>query len=237
MEHQPVETTLYSLAATAPGRPDRRSSERYLSLLRVGAIEIAGPPGALPDPEHLGRRNDDPGLFQNRCRDTAFGRAQARRPGRGRRSMGRGRSHRSRVRRADRRRRPARIHRGRAAPAPAADRNQLHGAGARGRRHGSSQGHQHLAGRNLRRAAKPIDPGRGRGRVAPRARAGGRSGEMVHRKRLRDRVQPRAAASRSWSRGSRISSSKNSAGPAPPDYSPRAPIGEAVIHRSSIFRS
>ena len=42
MEHQPVETTLYSLAATAPGRPDRRSSERYLSLLRVGAIEIAG---------------------------------------------------------------------------------------------------------------------------------------------------------------------------------------------------
>jgi len=42
LEHQPVETTLYSLAATAPGRPDRRSSERYLSLLRVGAIEIAG---------------------------------------------------------------------------------------------------------------------------------------------------------------------------------------------------
>lgn len=42
MEHQPVETTLYSLAATAPGRPDRRSSERYLSLLRVGAIQIAG---------------------------------------------------------------------------------------------------------------------------------------------------------------------------------------------------
>ena len=42
MQEQPVETTLYSLAATAPARPDRRSSERYLSLLRVGTITIDG---------------------------------------------------------------------------------------------------------------------------------------------------------------------------------------------------
>ena len=42
MKHQPVETTLYSLAVAAPRRPERRSSERYLSLLRVGAIVIAG---------------------------------------------------------------------------------------------------------------------------------------------------------------------------------------------------
>jgi hypothetical protein len=42
MQEQPVETTLYSLAASAPARPDRRSEERYLSLLRVGAITVAG---------------------------------------------------------------------------------------------------------------------------------------------------------------------------------------------------
>lgn len=42
MQEQPVETTLYSLAASAPARPDRRSDERYLSLLRVGAITVAG---------------------------------------------------------------------------------------------------------------------------------------------------------------------------------------------------
>jgi hypothetical protein len=42
MQEQPVETTLYSLAASAPARPDRRSDERYLSLLRVGAMSVAG---------------------------------------------------------------------------------------------------------------------------------------------------------------------------------------------------
>lgn len=42
MQEQPVETTLYSLAASAPARPDRRSEERYLSLLRVGAMTVAG---------------------------------------------------------------------------------------------------------------------------------------------------------------------------------------------------
>jgi hypothetical protein len=42
MQEQPVETTLYSLAASAPARPDRRSDERYLSLLRVGAMTVDG---------------------------------------------------------------------------------------------------------------------------------------------------------------------------------------------------
>lgn len=42
MEDQLIETTLYSLAQAAPRRPDRRSSERFLSLLRVGAIVAAG---------------------------------------------------------------------------------------------------------------------------------------------------------------------------------------------------
>ena len=41
MKDQPVETTVYSLAATPPTQPDRRGSDRYLSLLRVGAIEVA----------------------------------------------------------------------------------------------------------------------------------------------------------------------------------------------------
>lgn len=40
MTDHPVETTLYSLAAEAPVRPDRRSGERYLSLLRVGALTV-----------------------------------------------------------------------------------------------------------------------------------------------------------------------------------------------------
>jgi hypothetical protein len=40
MEEQPVETTVYSLAASAPPQPDRRGNERYLSLLRVGAIVV-----------------------------------------------------------------------------------------------------------------------------------------------------------------------------------------------------
>src|SRR5262249_45077328 len=38
---EPVET-IYSIAATAPTQPDRRESERYLSLLRVGSIEVGG---------------------------------------------------------------------------------------------------------------------------------------------------------------------------------------------------
>lgn len=42
MEEQPVETTIYSLAASAPAQPDRRSDERYLSLLRVGAMVVDG---------------------------------------------------------------------------------------------------------------------------------------------------------------------------------------------------
>lgn len=42
MEHQQVETTIYSLARAVPTRPDRRSGERYLSLLRVGAILVEG---------------------------------------------------------------------------------------------------------------------------------------------------------------------------------------------------
>lgn len=42
MQEQPVETTLYSLAASTPGRPDRRESERFLSLLRVGAMVVEG---------------------------------------------------------------------------------------------------------------------------------------------------------------------------------------------------
>ncbi|HEX3423563.1 MAG TPA: PilZ domain-containing protein [Sphingomicrobium sp.] len=41
MQDQPVETTVYSLAATTPTQPDRRGGDRYLSLLRVGAIEVA----------------------------------------------------------------------------------------------------------------------------------------------------------------------------------------------------
>lgn len=37
-----VEQTVYSLSEDAPGRPDRRNGERYLSLLRVGALLIDG---------------------------------------------------------------------------------------------------------------------------------------------------------------------------------------------------
>lgn len=36
------ETTLYSLSPKPPSRPERRSEERFLSLLRVGALRIAG---------------------------------------------------------------------------------------------------------------------------------------------------------------------------------------------------
>lgn len=42
MQEQPVETTSYSLAASAPSQPERRSDERYLSLLRVGAMVVDG---------------------------------------------------------------------------------------------------------------------------------------------------------------------------------------------------
>jgi PilZ domain-containing protein len=40
LEDRPVETTLYSLADSPPKPPERRSSERYLSLLRVGTLMI-----------------------------------------------------------------------------------------------------------------------------------------------------------------------------------------------------
>lgn len=42
MKHQAVEQTIYSLSEDAPARPDRRSGERYLSLLRVGALLVDG---------------------------------------------------------------------------------------------------------------------------------------------------------------------------------------------------
>jgi PilZ domain len=42
LDEQPVETTLYSLSAAAPNRPDRRHGERHLSLLRVGALLVGG---------------------------------------------------------------------------------------------------------------------------------------------------------------------------------------------------
>lgn len=41
MKHE-VEQTIYSLSADAPARPDRRNGERYLSLLRVGALVVDG---------------------------------------------------------------------------------------------------------------------------------------------------------------------------------------------------
>ena len=42
MEEESVETTLYSLSASPPTQPDRRVGERYLRLLRVGAIMVEG---------------------------------------------------------------------------------------------------------------------------------------------------------------------------------------------------
>lgn len=42
MEEESVETTLYSLSASPPTQPDRRGGERYLRLLRVGAILVDG---------------------------------------------------------------------------------------------------------------------------------------------------------------------------------------------------
>ena len=37
-----VETTLYSLSTDTPRAPDRRTDERYVSLLRVGALTVDG---------------------------------------------------------------------------------------------------------------------------------------------------------------------------------------------------
>jgi len=37
-----VEKTLYSLSVETPGPPERRSTERFVSLLRVGALTIDG---------------------------------------------------------------------------------------------------------------------------------------------------------------------------------------------------
>ena len=42
MEEQPLETTVYSLSSSPPTQPDRRVNERYLRLLRVGAIMVDG---------------------------------------------------------------------------------------------------------------------------------------------------------------------------------------------------
>jgi hypothetical protein len=42
LSKKPVNTTLYSLSASAPGRPERRKGERHVSLLRVGALLIGG---------------------------------------------------------------------------------------------------------------------------------------------------------------------------------------------------
>jgi hypothetical protein len=41
LKHQ-IEQTVYSLSEAAPAPPDRRSNERYLSLLRVGAMVVEG---------------------------------------------------------------------------------------------------------------------------------------------------------------------------------------------------
>jgi PilZ domain len=41
LSKQHVETTLYSLSTAAPRAPDRRTDERFLSLLRVGALIVA----------------------------------------------------------------------------------------------------------------------------------------------------------------------------------------------------
>lgn len=42
MDKKNVETTEYSLSADAPAQPDRRQRERYVSLLRVGALIVHG---------------------------------------------------------------------------------------------------------------------------------------------------------------------------------------------------
>ena len=40
LSKKPVETTLYSLSSMPPRIPERRSEERFLSLLRVGALRL-----------------------------------------------------------------------------------------------------------------------------------------------------------------------------------------------------
>jgi hypothetical protein len=40
LKKKSVETTLYSISANPPERPDRRSGDRFVSLLRVGALQI-----------------------------------------------------------------------------------------------------------------------------------------------------------------------------------------------------
>ena len=42
MDEQPVETTLYSLEESPPGPTQRRTSERHLTLFRVGSLTIDG---------------------------------------------------------------------------------------------------------------------------------------------------------------------------------------------------
>jgi hypothetical protein len=42
VEEQAVETTTYSLATSPPTQPDRRGDDRFLKLLRVGAIVVEG---------------------------------------------------------------------------------------------------------------------------------------------------------------------------------------------------
>lgn len=42
MNKRQFETTLYSLSSMPPKRPERRSEERFFSLLRVGALRVAG---------------------------------------------------------------------------------------------------------------------------------------------------------------------------------------------------
>lgn len=46
MNHEPVDTTTYSLSSEPPGRPpldaERRDSERHLTLFRVGAMVVEG---------------------------------------------------------------------------------------------------------------------------------------------------------------------------------------------------
>src|SRR3954449_3537708 len=42
LSKQLVEATSYSLSAKPPGRPDRRGNDRYVSLLRIGALLVEG---------------------------------------------------------------------------------------------------------------------------------------------------------------------------------------------------
>lgn len=42
MHEQSLETTAYSISAAPPTQPDRRADQRYVRLLRVGAIDVEG---------------------------------------------------------------------------------------------------------------------------------------------------------------------------------------------------